>query len=540
VSYSVVDGESASYSYYPDGTVSTIEWSPVAGNFSFVYNLRGQTTQIEFPNGQRRDYSYDAQGRLLQVANIDPSGGNLATFDYGYDVDYATGLPQELGQRTSMTANFPAQGLANASTKYYYDADYQLVRADYSQGPPFNGETDEWNYDLIGNRVSTAASGVSSTYSYQKIAGNSNNWQRLLSDGANTYSYDANGNTVTRTGSAGSFSFTSSVDNRLTAISGGEAASYKYDFRGRRTSETLVGGSTTFLYRDSDLIGESGAGVASYLVGPTIDEPLAMLKDGQLLHLVVDGLGSILGTSDSAGVMVHSNIFDAWGRVGAENGSRIQPFTFTGRELGGAGTLYFRARYYDPSIGRFTQEDPLGVDSHATSEAASQWLYVYSGNDPASFIDPSGLRRRGPAPARPQRIPCDSLWHLVNSNNPCSGLAGEVVMCIILKESGADPNAQNSGSSASGLMQITRATAKQQRCEFKKLLEPGANIDCGARDLCWLMKNFTGGDVRKAVALYMPGPGGPPNDDYANDVYDCVDCLSSTPCKDCQKCNPNN
>ena len=51
-------------------------------------------------------------------------------------------------------------------------------------------------------------------------------------------------------------------------------------------------------------------------------------------------------------------------------------------------TVYYRARYYDPSIGRFLSEDPIGSGDSS--------LYVYSGNDPIDFVDPFGLRRRKP------------------------------------------------------------------------------------------------------------------------------------------------
>jgi hypothetical protein len=65
-----------------------------------------------------------------------------------------------LGQRTSLTADVPSQGLAGALTKYYYDAGYRLTGADYPSAVPFNGEMDRWTYDPIGNRL-TAATGAS-------------------------------------------------------------------------------------------------------------------------------------------------------------------------------------------------------------------------------------------------------------------------------------------------------------------------------------------------------------------------------------------
>jgi RHS repeat-associated protein len=67
---------------------------------------------------------------------------------------------------------------------------------------------------------------------------------------------------------------------------------------------------------------------------------------------------------------------------GRENGIKA----FTGREWDPETNLYYyRARYYDPKIGRFISEDPIGFAGGKGS------LYTYVGSDPANFADPEGL-----------------------------------------------------------------------------------------------------------------------------------------------------
>ena len=126
---------------------------------------------------------------------------------------------------------------------------------------------------------------------------------------------------------------------------------------------------------------------------PGIDEPIAMASAGSLSYFAVDGLGSVVATNDAAGTVTHSVVFDAWGNVKAENGTRTHPFTYTGREVGEAGLHFYRARYYQPGVGRFSQEDPLGL------EWSNPSLYAYVGSSPASWFDPTGLvRYNAPAP----------------------------------------------------------------------------------------------------------------------------------------------
>jgi RHS repeat-associated protein len=378
-SYTVAGGAGAAYTYYPDGSLDTIQWSRVAGAFKYSYDLSRHVLSVNFPNAQHRDSTYDSQGRLVQLANVHPTAGNLATYAYGYDVDNSTGLPGMLGQRTSVIANVPSEGLAGTLTKYYYDRDYQLTGADYPSASPFNGEVDRWTYDLIGNRITTAINGVGQTYTYTRNGTNPLNGQRLASDGANSYIYDANGSMIGKASSGGQLNASWDIDGRLVGLSGTSSASYFYDYHGRRVAKT-AGTTVGYVYLDSQLVASTAG--EEYLNGPGIDMVLALAEGGKVEYYSLAALGSASLLSDGAGNVDAFYMSDVWGRQLALSGTITNAFGYTGREFNEDGTYYYRARYYDPHIGRFTSEDP----AHYVGE-----LYAYVANAPVARRDPSGL-----------------------------------------------------------------------------------------------------------------------------------------------------
>ncbi len=393
-SYTVTGGSTATYAYYPDGSLNTITWSPVAGQFKYSYRVNGQYDTITFPNGQHRDFGYDEQGRLLQLANIHPAAGNLATYAYAYDHNWVTDTDTMLGQRTSLTATVPSQGFSGSLSKYYYDGLYQLNRVDYPNVAPLNGEIHSWTYDDIGNRLTNTVNSATQTYTYQKIGTNPLNWQRLLNDGTNSYTYDANGSTATR--NPGAFTFGWDYENRMNSITGGAAATYKYDFQGRRSSKTAGAEAPIYLYDGLNAVQETGPSPADYLFGPRIDEPLAMVRAGVASYYAADALGSVSLLNDGSGSVQNGYLYDAWGTTRSQTGSLANPFGYTAREFGEAGSLFYRARYLSPAIGRFLSEDPIGFPGRVG-------FYAYVDNKPIDLVDPLGQDAVGPAPA-PQPV----------------------------------------------------------------------------------------------------------------------------------------
>ena len=100
-----------------------------------------------------------------------------------------------------------------------------------------------------------------------------------------------------------------------------------------------------------------------------------------------DNLGSTIAITNQSGAIVNKYAYDAFGKVLSQVEGISNPFKFVGA-FGvmdeGNGLLYMRARYYDPSIGRFISKDPIGW-------AGGLNLYGYTGNNPVNFVDPAGL-----------------------------------------------------------------------------------------------------------------------------------------------------
>jgi RHS repeat-associated protein len=261
------------------------------------------------------------------------------------------------------------------TTTFGYDNIYELLSA--TQG---GAATESYTYDAVGNRLSNlAGSGWSN-----------NNSNQLTARPGVTYTYDYNGNTLTKTDSTGTTTYAWDFENRLTTAQlpgTGGTITFKYDPLGRRIYKSSSSATSIYTYDGINLIEEtnsSGAVVARYLQGLTVDDPLAMIRSSTTSFYQADGLGSITSLTNGAGALAQTYTFDSFGKQTASSGSLTNPFQYTARESDTEISLYFyRARYYDQSSGRFLNEDPLGFGGGPN-------FYTYVENDPNNFIDPSG------------------------------------------------------------------------------------------------------------------------------------------------------
>src|SRR5262249_51723415 len=152
-----------------------------------------------------------------------------------------------------------------------------------------------------------------------------------------------------------------------------------------RASKTAGGATHSFVYDGSDILEDRTAGGAStrHVHGPAVDQPLASVDgNGDPSFYVADHLGSIVQVTNASGAVELTRKYDPFGqRVEGESASG---YAFTGREWDAEiGLYYYRARYYDATIGRFISSDPLGFGGDPN-------FYAYALNSPTKWRDPSG------------------------------------------------------------------------------------------------------------------------------------------------------
>jgi RHS repeat-associated protein len=240
----------------------------------------------------------------------------------------------------------------------------------------------KYTYDSVGNRLSSL--GVSP---YSNNASN-----ELTSTPNTTYAYDNNGNTLTKVVGTNTTSYAWDYENRMTSVTlpgTGGTVSFKYDPFGRRIYKSFSAGTTSVYAYDGDNLVEetnaAGAVVARYSQTQNIDEPLAMLRSAATSYFHADGLGSVTSLSNAAGSIANTYTYDSFGKLTASTGSLVNSFQYTARESDTeTGLYYYRARYYDQSIGRFISEDPARYDEN-------QNFFPYTRNNPTNYLDPSGL-----------------------------------------------------------------------------------------------------------------------------------------------------
>jgi YD repeat-containing protein len=191
--------------------------------------------------------------------------------------------------------------------------------------------------------TATDASGNSQTNAYEFD----------VTAASDTLTYDANGNLTAQ----GTKTYEWNARNELVRVLEGATvlASFAYDGFGRRAEKTVGVATRRFVYAGEDIVEERvGATTSRHIHGPGIDQPLATVTGSDVAYYLADHLGSIVQTTDPSAAVSLTRRYDPFGRL--LEGQASSGYGFTGREWDAEiGLYYYRARYYDPQIGRFIE-----------------------------------------------------------------------------------------------------------------------------------------------------------------------------------------
>ena len=386
--------DNVSYAYDNAGRLA----STTAGGraLSYQYDAAGNRTRLTWPDTAFFvTTSYDALNRPTTLKELDTT--SLAS--YAYD-DLSRRIMVTLGNGTSTTTGYDAQASLSAMA-HNLAGTAQDQTYSYTRNQAREIATHSWSNDL---------------YQWAGVAGNATNGTRSYSaNGLNQYTaaagaaptHDANGNLT----GDGTWTYAYDQNNRLkTASKSGTSAALAYDAEGRLRQSVVAGVTQNKAYDGVDLVAEydaAGTLQRRWVHGPGVDEPLVAYEGASTANknwLYADHLGSVVATADATGT---NTAVYTYGPYGEPNTTAGQRFRYTGQQLiGGLDVYYYKARFYDPKLGRFLQTDPIGT-------ADDMNLYAYVGGNPVNHRDPSGMF-------------LETAWDVVNIGMGAASLASNV------------------------------------------------------------------------------------------------------------------
>jgi RHS repeat-associated protein len=361
----------------------------------YAYDPAGNLLGRTMSSGASTQYEYDKNGWISRLRHFDAVNALISDTSYVRDR-----MGNILNQTLSVGSSANASAMLTAgTTTYTYDALFRLLTADY----PGTVHDEVFTFDKVGNRKthtlgSLSANASTRFYNYDVGTNRLANIRVGSASGAieSTFTHDFEGRLTNQTG-VGAKTLIWDSRNRVSSIAmpNTPTATMSYDAADQRTGKSggAQGGYLTMSLEGSHVEAVYGGGgtlTEKYLRGSTTDELVAgFILEGtnkpipKLYHQ--DHIGSISAITDHKGGVMQSFTYSAFGQVQRAAGGGIARLKYTGRDDDETGLYYYRARYYDPRIGRFISEDPMGY------AAGDVNFYAYVGNNPVNGNDPSGL-----------------------------------------------------------------------------------------------------------------------------------------------------
>jgi len=408
------------------------------------YNDLGQLSKLTYPDGTEVDRTYTDRGQLHLVkydsitidTRVYDAGGRLSTSTYDNGVVSTYNYRSSSGDKDNLISSIVT---TNSGTEkigtytYTYDGNKNKTKEtitgssinnksfDTTLGTDADGYDDddrltywersdsnrklEWTLTDVGDWSALKLNGTSTIRTHS-------NSHETTAVGVSALTYDAKGNLTNDATKSQDYEW--DFDNRMTSVDDGTTENIaKYDALGRRVQFGTSASPSTYVYAGQQMIsrysnnGAPASPLQKWVYGSYIDEPIMMDRrvssTWSQYYYSRNQQYSVTGLTDSSGDVVERYVYDAYGNttIYAPNGTTTRSsssytnyFMYTGRYNHSSFDIYyFRARMYDPALGRFFSRDPLGyIDGMSLYSA----YFAPNGTDPRGMFHERPVGNVGP------------------------------------------------------------------------------------------------------------------------------------------------